>query len=43
MKGQVVTNFIMEFTNIEGQGAEERPQYIIHTDESSNSKLVEQG
>ena len=43
MKGQVVADFIMEFTNIEGQGAEERPQQIIHTDGSSNSKLVKQG
>ena len=26
MKGQVVADFIMEFTNMEGQGAEEHPQ-----------------
>ena len=26
MKGQVVADFIMEFTNMEGQGAEKRPQ-----------------
>jgi len=25
MKGQVVTDFIAEFTNMEGQGAEEQP------------------
>ena len=32
MKGQVVVDFIMEFTNMEGQGAEEHPQWSIHTD-----------
>lgn len=35
MKGQVVADFIAEFTNMEGQGAEKRPQWSIHTDESS--------
>jgi len=25
MKGQVVTDFIVEFTNMEGQGAEKHP------------------
>ena len=36
MKGQVVVDFIAEFTNIEGQGAEEHPQWIIHMDRSPN-------
>ena len=36
VKGQVVANFITEFTNVEGQGAKEHPQWSIHTDESSN-------
>ena len=36
VKGQVVVDFIAEFTNVEGQGAEEYPQWIIHTDGSSN-------
>ena len=38
MKGQVVTNFIAKFTNMEGQGAEEHPQWSIHTDKSSNKQ-----
>ena len=37
MKGQVVVDFITEFTNMEGQGAEEHPQWIIHTNGSPNS------
>ena len=36
MKGQVVADFIAEFNNMEGQGANERLQWIIHTDGSSN-------
>ena len=36
IKGQVVANFIAEFTLIEGQGAEEVAQWSIHTDGSSN-------
>ena len=36
MKGQVVTDFVAEFTNIEGQGAEKHPQWSIHIDELSN-------
>ena len=36
VKGQVVVDFIAEFTNMEGQGAEKRPQWSIHMDESSN-------
>ena len=36
IKGQVVAGFIAEFSNMEGQGAEEHPQWSIHTDGSSN-------
>ena len=36
IKGQVVADFIVEFTNMEDQGAREHPQWIIHTDGSSN-------
>ena len=36
IKGQVVANFIAEFTLLEGQGAEVVPQWSIHTDRSSN-------
>ena len=36
IKGQVVTNFIAEFTNVEGQGAEEHLQWSIHMDKSFN-------
>ena len=36
IKGQVVANFIAEFTNVEDQGAEKYPQWNIHTDGSSN-------
>ena len=36
VKGQVVTDFIAEFTFVEGQGARESPQWSIHMDESSN-------
>ena len=36
MKGQVVTDFIMKFTNMEGRGAGEHPKWSIHTDGSSN-------
>ena len=41
IKGQVVTDFIVEFTNVEGQGAEEVPQWSIHTDGSSNKQVGE--
>ena len=43
MKGQVVADFIVEFTNMEGQGAEECPQWSIHTDGSSNRQAGEAG
>ena len=35
----MVVDFIMEFTNVEGQRAEEVSQWSIHTDGSSN-KLI---
>ena len=38
IKGQVVADFIAEFTLLEGQGAEEIPQWSIHTDGSSNKQ-----
>ena len=40
VKGQVVVDFIAEFTNMEGQGAKEYPQWSIHTDHPTN-RLVE--
>ena len=36
IKGQVVLDFIAEFTNEEDKGADECPRWSIHTDESSN-------
>ena len=36
IKGQVVANFIAEFTLGEGQGTEKVTQWSIHTDGSSN-------
>ena len=36
VKGQVVADFVVEFTNIEGKGAEKHPQWSIHIDGSSN-------
>ena len=38
IKGQLVVDFIVEFTLMEGQGVEEIPQWSIHTDESSNKQ-----
>ena len=35
-KGQVVADFIAEFTHDEDKGAEESPQWSMHTDGSSN-------
>ena len=32
IKGQVVTDFIAKFTNGEDKGADELPQWSIHTD-----------
>ena len=34
----MVVDFIAEFTNVEGQGTEEVPQWSIHTDGSSNKQ-----
>ena len=39
IKGHVVTDFIAEFINVEDQGAEEVPQWSIHTDGSSNRQV----
>ena len=39
IKGQVIADFIVEFTNMEDQGAGVNPQWSVHTDGSSN-KLV---
>ena len=36
IKGQVVADFIVEFTHDEDKRAEESPQWSVHTDESSN-------
>ena len=36
IKGQVVADFIVEFTLMEGQGAEVVQQWSVHTDISSN-------
>ena len=36
IKGQVVANFIAEFTRDEDKGAEESPQWSVHTNGSSN-------
>ena len=36
MKRQVVANFIVEFTNMEGHRAKACPQWSIHMDGSSN-------
>ena len=38
MKGQVIVDFIAEFTLLKGQGAEESPQWSIYTNESSNKQ-----
>ena len=38
IKGQVIANFIAEFTNGEDKGADECPQWSIHTDGSSNKQ-----
>ena len=38
MKGQVVADFIAEFTHDEDKGAEESPQWSVHMDGSSNKQ-----
>ena len=43
LKGQAVTDFIVKFTNMKGQRVEEHPQWIIHTDGSSNRQASEDG
>ena len=43
MKGQVVVDFIAEFTNMEGQGAKEHSQWSIHMNESSNRQAGKVG
>ena len=39
IKGQVVADFIPEFTHDEDKGAEESPQWSVHTDGSSNRQV----
>ena len=39
IKGQVVADFIVEFTHDEDKGAEESPQWSVHTDGSSNRQV----
>ena len=41
IKGQVVANFIAEFTNIECQEAGDYPQWSVHTDDLSNRRAGE--
>ena len=41
IKGQVVADFIAEFTHDEDKGAEESPQWSMHTDGSSNRQVGE--
>ncbi|XP_075633448.1 uncharacterized protein LOC142605908 [Castanea sativa] len=36
VKGQILADFIAEFTNMKDQGAKETPMWRIHTDGSSN-------
>ena len=43
VKGQVVTDFIAEFTLRDGQGAEVKRQWNIYTDGSSNRRAGEAG
>ena len=43
IKGQVIADFIAEFTNGEDKGAEECLQWSIHTDESFNRQADEVG
>ena len=38
IKGQVVADFIVEYTQLEGKGAEVLGQWSIHTDGSSNRR-----
>ena len=43
IKGQVITDFITEFTLVEGWGAEESPQWSIHTEGSFNRQAGRAG
>ena len=43
IKGQVVTDFIVEFTNRESQEVEVYPRWSVHTDGSSNWQAGEAG
>ena len=43
IKGQVITDFIAEFTLMKGQGVESSPQWSIHTDGSSNKQAGSAG
>ena len=36
IKGQIIADFIVKFTHDEDKGAEESPQWSIHTNGSSN-------
>ena len=39
IKRQVIANFITEFTHDKDKGAEESPQWSVHTDGSSNRQV----
>ena len=43
IKGQIVADFIAEFTSSEDKGAEEFPLWSIHTDGSSNKQAMGAG
>ena len=43
IKGQIVADFIVEFTNDKDKGAEESPMWSIHTDGSCNRQAGEAG
>ena len=43
IKGQIVVDFIAEFTHDEDKGAEESPQWSIHTNGSSNRQAGRAG
>ena len=43
IKGQIVADFIAEFTLKDGQGAEETPQWSLYTDGSSNRQAGRAG
>ena len=43
IKGQAVADFIAEYTQLEGKGAEGPRQWTIHTDGSSNRQAGDAG